>query len=190
MERIGEKSRRLYDIMFLYDVQVPTRTLVQIRTHAQKYFQKNDFGMKYDRVTDNADHVVDQRRANHKVGSHLFHTSFSCVIHSVKEVVIPIEIPINLPHALPLTHPMSSSLARTRPARFLLPRWTTPPPPNQLFLHDPQLLIAIFIRMKTMALPLQPYRPISSPSSPIFPRVPSRLFPITIAVVYGRARWV
>ena len=67
MERIGEKSRRLYDIVFLYDVQVPTRTLVQIRTHAQKYFQKNDFGMKYDRVTDNADHVADQRRMNHKV---------------------------------------------------------------------------------------------------------------------------
>ncbi|KAK8795445.1 hypothetical protein WA588_004286, partial [Blastocystis sp. NMH] len=55
LEKFGKDWRKISTI-------VPTRTLIQIRTHAQKYFQKNEFGMKYDRVTDNADAAVERRR--------------------------------------------------------------------------------------------------------------------------------
>lgn len=46
---------------------MPSRTLIQIRTHAQKFFQKNDFGMKYDRITEGSESANEKRRSAIKV---------------------------------------------------------------------------------------------------------------------------
>ena len=70
LEKFGKDWRKISTIVkfnYLVNKQVPTRTLIQIRTHAQKYFQKNDFGMKYDRAIDGSDISSEKRRFGGKV---------------------------------------------------------------------------------------------------------------------------
>lgn len=70
LELYGKDWRKISTIVGecdFFNLQVTTRTLIQIRTHAQKYFQKNDFGMKYDRVVEGGESSVDKRRFGGKV---------------------------------------------------------------------------------------------------------------------------
>ena len=70
MEQFGKDWRKISTIVspsFWSNAQVPSRTLIQIRTHAQKFFQKNDFGMKYDRITEGSDSANEKRRIAIKV---------------------------------------------------------------------------------------------------------------------------
>ena len=68
MGRIGGVSPQSFVCDFRAKIQVTTRTLIQIRTHAQKFFLKNDFSTKYDRVNDGGE-STDRR---HKVSPFLF----------------------------------------------------------------------------------------------------------------------
>ena len=76
---------------------MPSRTLIQIRTHAQKFFQKNDFGMKYDRITEGSESANEKRRIAIKV----MHGCCVLILESEEQESWTDQLPVHFPHFKP-----------------------------------------------------------------------------------------